>query len=48
MVDSRIHDLNYEWIEEDIIVEVFGIFQRRSLKDVGWVYFSVMPEHDDS
>lgn len=47
MADSRIHDLNYEWTEEDIIIEVFGIFQRGSLKDIGWVYFSVMPEHED-
>jgi hypothetical protein len=31
MADSRIHDLNYKRVEEDIIIEILGIFQRRAL-----------------
>jgi hypothetical protein len=35
VADSRIHDLDYKRVEEDIVIKVLGIFQRRSLEDVG-------------
>ena len=34
-LNIRIHKLNNEGIEEYIIVKVFGMFQWRSLEDVG-------------
>jgi hypothetical protein len=32
--EVRIHDLNDEWVEENIIKEIFRIFQRRCLEYV--------------
>jgi hypothetical protein len=34
LADSRVQDLDHEWVEKDIIIEVIGVFQWWSLQDV--------------
>ena len=36
----RVHQLDDEGIEEDIVVEVFGVFKRWALKNIGYKLLS--------